>query len=278
MPDGPPPIVANGPKLTVPRSSILNVADLITYQDDRLGGGVGFRPDGSPEGAVYDVCGSLSIPAGTVTTAKEFDAFGIVAEDHSSSFGFQVGEYQERAIRKLTSVTPCLIEREFYLNTLGLTNNVALASAAATTVTTGAVPVLAGLALAEDTIATETLGGYRGIIHVRPSILTLLTNLQVVRREGNIWLTPTDNIVLPGRGYTGESPDNDAPAADSEWIYLTAGIQIHRGPVRPTPDSIGEAMNRSQNTITFYAQQEVAVVWDPDVLHHAIELDPTQLV
>lgn len=278
---GAPEIITTGPRITTPRISILSVAETVTHNDERLGGGIGFRPDGAPEGDVYEVCDSGALDAGTVASKLDADPFVLVSSDRSSTFGTgnqgETAEWRERATRKLLGIEAYLIERQLYLNGLGLTNFTPLTASSATTVTSGGISALAALALAEDTAASATLGGYRAIFHVRPSVLSLWAASNGIRREGNLWLTATDNIVLPGRGYTGAgpAPGNAAPTDDSEWIYLTTGIQVHRSQVIVSPDSLSAATDRSSNETQFYAYRYAGIVWDPSVLHSAIEIDPS---
>jgi hypothetical protein len=274
---GSPEILIAGPKITPPRISILSVAELVSHTDERHGGGIGFRPDGPPEGSLFDICTPGITSAGSVTNKQTWEGFGVRTADSSSQFGFKVAERQERATRKLLGIEAFLIEQQFFGNPLSLGDDVvALASASATVVSGGsAISPIKALALAENTIGTETKGGHRGIIHARPSILTLWAENGAVRREGNIWLTATDNIVLPGRGYSGVGPTGQAVSASSEWIYLTTGIQIHRGPVVVSPDTEAEAMNRQTNTSTYYASRIVGIAWDPNTLHAAIQVNPS---
>ena len=88
----------------------------------------------------------------------------------------------------------------------------------------------------------------RGMIHIRPQVLFPLLEAQVIRRVGNIYLSPMDNIVVPGRGYSGTGPAGQAPGA-TEWMYGHPGIvQVRRGPViRLGEDDLASQVDRYVN-------------------------------
>ena len=107
----------------------------------------------------------------------------------------------------------------------------------------------------------------------RPGMLTLLEASHAIRRVGNVWLTATDNIVVPGRGYSGASPSGALPDADQEWLYASAMVTVLRDSISyPVPQAERTAENpmgipkqvvdRPVNDIMVIAERIVAVTYD----------------
>lgn len=118
----------------------------------------------------------------------------------------------------------------------------------------GAVTPTEGLALLESEIAS--VGS--GVIHVAPATATYwFTNGSIVTGRDGLMRTGLGTPVVVGAGYLGARPDGeDAPAADEEWAFASDQIQIRRGEVTVLPGNYSEALDRSINEVTFYAERD----------------------
>ena len=69
------------------------------------------------------------------------------------------------------------------------------------------------------------------------------------------------NWVVVGSGYTGSSPANVAPAANTSWIYATGAVFYYRGDIKTTSRP-SEAVVRSINDLIYIAERTYVVAWD----------------
>lgn len=112
-------------------------------------------------------------------------------------------------------------------------------------------------------------GGYTGerwMIFVGARTLAHLLRHQVVRRDGNIYRSPYDTIVVPMLSSLPTPPSEAAPSATEEYMYATSMVQIRRSelivlpePVAPTEGNPfgypASAIDRSTNLITVSTQR-----------------------
>jgi len=118
------------------------------------------------------------------------------------------------------------------------------------------------------------VSGNRGMIHIRPIAFHALVADSVVRREGNVWLSPMDNIVVPGRGYPGTGPAGQAVGA-TEWMYGHPGIvQIRRSEIiRLGEDDLASQIHRGWNDHEAIVMRVAHVLLDPTVPVFAIDFN-----
>ena len=117
---------------------------------------------------------------------------------------------------------------------------------AASVPVTGSVDVVEGLGIIEQSIA-DCLGG-QGTIHVTLAVFEDLVNALLIFQRNGLWYTAKGNFVVPGSGYTGNSPAGAAPAAGTSWMYATGPVFGYRG----APKQVGtrtDSLNRSVNTL-----------------------------
>jgi hypothetical protein len=278
--------VINPPQLTPPRVSLLSSADLITDPDGRWEAGYGYSPEGCGEGGIGLICPAPNTikeacPNPAITA---FNPYYVYAADKCSTWSYRERDFYGRAQRKLAVVESWYLENELMTDSLNLGNS-PIIDPAAVVVTAGAVSAINGLAAIEGAIADCSRGTGRMMIHVRPEILVLLAHNNGIRREGNVWLTPLDNIVVPGRGYPGTGPTGQ-PIGSSEWIYATSMVQIRRGKLVLTPEQEEKtadnpqgipaaAIDRRHNDIMVIAERIVSAAWDPTCCHLAAEVSRT---
>jgi hypothetical protein len=245
--------------------------------------GYTFQPEACANGAVLSMncLGDSASLVDTVGRPAVVNGSGwmVYAYDKCSTFGWEAAEYEARARRQLVANESWLFARELWTgaatgpsSTNSLPKNRPLADPGATAVTSGtAVTPLIALSLLEQALAQAGLNR-RGFIHCRPQVLVHWASLYAVRREGGLWLTPMDNIVVTDGGYLGSSPaaPSTAPTID-QWAYATSWMQVRVGQTRVTggPDPTG--IDRTVNTVHTWAFEPVMVQWDQCV-HYAAQV------
>lgn len=267
------------PQLTPPTISLISSANIDDSAPDLLGdrweNGFFYAPEGCGTGQTIRLCAGTTKTAVTGSQIVNWTPYGLVTSDQCSTFGWKVRDYQARATRKLIAVESKLIEAEFWTgatetNNLGLTNSPGAAPAAALIDITpgGPVSIQKMIAYIEQGIADNT-GGGRYMIHMRPYLFEafLAISPQALNRQGNRWFTGQDNIVVPGRGYTGKGP-NEAGFTTAEWIYATPMVNVRRSDIRIYPtgrdesETMARATDRTTNTVTFFAERVAIADFD----------------
>jgi hypothetical protein len=272
-----PAFVVDQPHLFPPAISLLTAAEVIDMSNERWVGGYTYPPEGCGEYDVFELCDTFEKSIANSSPAVTGTPFGIVASDTCSTFGWQARDYKARAMRKLLAIESFAIERELWTNSLGL--NTAIAGAFATDVTPGGTPVQPVRMIAEieqqaiDTCGDE--GALRYMIHMTPYMFEYFhaSSPMALRREGNRYFTPMDNIVVVGRGYTGSGPAGQVKTAAREWIYLTSTVQVRHSPAFNTPDTMVNATDTTINQVTFYAERAASAIFDTNCCHLALAVD-----
>lgn len=257
------------PPIRAPRVSLLSSADVLTFQRDdgeRWFGGIELYPlSGTDASGLWPVCpgenSEATKDAGNRIGGQRFQPFAIYATDFCSTYGSGAVDFHQRARDKLAVVESYWIEHELWEGTLGL-NNPSFVHSPSTVLTAGPTDALMAFVEMDSAVADDLHDG-RGMIHMPTSIFSWLTQYSVFRREGNVWLSPLDNIVVPGRGYTGNGPEGSSESADAKWIFGHPGtIQIARSEVTvlPESDKLFKQMSRPINDIHALAERTVGFV------------------
>lgn len=278
------PQVVTAAPLLPPRISLLSAATLIDAGDERWGNGIAWEPEGCGDNTgVFDpTCPDGSVTKDVDATCAEACAGGFViwAAKKRSTFDLrnkETGEdFKSQIERKLLACESKIIEAELYTNSLDLcTQSIASTGAEDVTPGSGAMRPEVALAVLEQAISDGSCG-QRAMIHVSPFVLNRMISLGrgLLTLDGNVWLTPLGNVVVPGRGYDGRAPDGTAASADSEYIYATSWIAIRRGAIQTYPRDLNQAVTRSTNDVLFYAERLAVGQWDP-CIHFAAEVDRT---
>lgn len=255
------------PSLKPPRVSILSSAEIINIPGNKWWGGIEYRklsanPAHGVDSAfdtddvfVLEICPvdseeKLRFPR---TPSDRVQPFGIYATDDCSTYGTTAESVLDRATQKLVSAEAWVIEHELWHGTS--TTNYSFADESES-VGTGLHPLL-GFATVDATVAEDRADG-RGMVHLTPLVFDLLQQYRLFRREGNIWLSPHDNIVVPGRGY------GPAGAESTSTIYGHPGIiQIVRSEVLTfprNPEELQAQMDRFHNDLWAVAERVVAYI------------------
>lgn len=121
-----------------------------------------------------------------------------------------------------------------------------------------AAPIWYVLAVLEDELARR-LRGTKGIIHLPPMFLAQAKATYGVALEGDRWVTPLGNLVIPDAGYiaaegAGGQPEGGggAAAAGQGWVYASGPVEFRMTEARTVDgDNIG-------STITSFTGRENA--------------------
>jgi hypothetical protein len=254
------------------RFSALNALPVTDDDDARWLLGFRFRPEScaSNNGGILaaDCFGKTSaMSTHAVQTQQDGTGFIIYWRDDCSVFGYEASDYEGRARRGLASVASYQFALELQAGAItgpaGSASvaepNTPLADASATIVTAAPSTPLNGLACLENALAKNTKNR-RGFIFMRPQILVLLASAYAIQLQGNTWLTPMGNIVVPDGAFTGANPSG-AALSSNQFMYATSWMEVRRGSVLVT-GGLGTQIDRSVNTVTTYAMQPYMWQWD----------------
>lgn len=267
--------VFEGPQLTPPRISLLSAADIVPMNSDRWTSGFDLILEGCEDTRVYAVCPPDNAAPKLYTgggTNQAYKPYVLYATDKCSTWPAQ-REFYDRAQRRLLTGESAVLEEQLWTGSVSGTAfvNPSLASEAVT-ISTPVAGVEQALVVLEQAMGMASAA--RGMIHIRPQVLGVLLNNNIVRQEGNVYLSPMNNIVVPGRGYPGTGPAGQAVGA-KEWMYGHPGIvQVRRGPViRLGEDDKAGQYNRLTNDRLVIVERVVHVALDDACVVYAINFN-----
>lgn len=288
-----------GPQQTPPRVSLLSAAEVVPTPNAHWQNGFFAELDGYGDVNVFEVCpdeeATFDIEE-TLDAVGSFKPYVLYATHRSNTYqseDLETASFYDKAQRKLLAGEAAALESILWDGYPGFPNanpyltdgggsyapiDLALPSAdcveptQTATITNTVTAVDEAFAVLEQTFSQDS--GTRGMIHLRPQALHGLVKEGVVRREGNVWLSPLDNIVVPGRGYAGTGPGGEAVGA-TEWMYGHAGVvQIRLGPiVRLGENEKASQYNRGWNDRQVIVYRVAHVLLDPTTQVHAIDFD-----
>lgn len=128
---------------------------------------------------------------------------------------------------------------------------------------TGVGPV-EGLALLEAQIGSTKKGG---VIHAAPATVTYWARYRCIQeptRQGDLY-TLAGTPVICGYGYIGVRPDGSSHdlSATEDWAFATGPLKVWREPnITVYPGTYLEALDRSSNTLTYFAERTYVITWD----------------
>lgn len=130
----------------------------------------------------------------------------------------------------------------------------------------GAVAAAVALAWLEGYIAER---GQQGVIHMTPEVAAYLGFTHLYIDGGQMRVLGTGTPVIVGQGYSdlaGSSnfaPDGGSEAASGQsWIFASSPIIYRYGEILSLPETIGEALDRSNNEVTYRAERDLWVAFD----------------
>jgi hypothetical protein len=229
-------------------------------------------------GARELLCSTASISPTIKPEIEEADPFMVYAYDVCSKFE-DAGDPRDRdgrARRLLEATQSASIAAELWSGVITQAQslqNTWLAKTGVTLATSSALTPQKALARLDKAIAVNMSNG-RGMIHCTVEVLDRLVDLNAVRREGTLWLTGFDNIVVADAGYTG---DRSGQSAAEEWMIATTLVEIRVGPILTTSADVNYdadgIFDRTLNDVVVWAQRDVIVMHEPHLLWHAAQVD-----
>jgi len=278
-----------------PSVSLLTTVPETFDPDLHWANGFCWLPEGSGNentGVMEGVCtdGEVTKDTSYECGTECFCSFIVWAADRSSTFAFEARDWMGRVTRKLEAAQAKLIEHEIYTNSLGIcTQAIALSGGnpnfVDATPAGGPLSPRSALAALEDIVADVSVG-QQAVFHVRPfEIVPWMETCSVTKepglRGGQRFVSPMGNLIVPGRGYTGQGPGGQPATPDVVWAYATPVPQIRLGPVLTIPNIPDDPEDEGawsavtdalRNHTVVYAEREVVVAWE-QYMHVGIQID-----
>jgi hypothetical protein len=259
-------------RYTSPKSSLFTVADVITDSNIRWEGGYFVLGPQSPyyTTALTTGCGSINFTGPAECNPITTDPFYLFATESTSAFNFRNKDLYASTLDSLLAVESNYVEYELIYNGLGISspwllnpsNNFVPAG-----YSSAPYSVASGLGWMEEWMANQYLDGLKPMIIVSRRMMAHMVRHTLLRREGNIWLSPNDIPVVAMGAFNGQMGPSGPPASiASEFIYAIAGLQIRRSEIIVIPEREpatadnpfgypSSAINRLTNDITVTAQR-----------------------
>lgn len=217
--------------------------------------------EGGEPSATKDVEADIDNPESPV-----FQPWYAWAGDHCTTLQLASRNGNERAERLLTARESAQIAGELWHGTIATAAGFPtpwLGDANLTALNGVGSPVPLVYAFGELGEAMASASPGRGMIHVSPRALVLLASAFAVRREGDLWLDPLDNIVVADAGYDG-SGDGVPGGGDVEWFYGTDVVAVWRGGTEVYGDpTTAQSAAYNDNTVTWLAEKPVVYTFSP---------------
>jgi hypothetical protein len=173
----------------------------------------------------------------------------LTVEDTISAMDFAVEDYPKRAERLLGAYSSLLLEHELWTGEMAALDslpNRVLAHSDAIDIT-GSSTFGMQAAVAYLVGALGGAGMTSAMIHA-PQHLAIQTpsawrNEDTEKEFGF--------VLVSGTGYDGTGPGGTG----DNWVYATEMVNVRLGPIEVIPDTFAAAIDKSSNTITYYAQR-----------------------
>jgi hypothetical protein len=282
----------DGPKPVAPLYRLLDVANIIEETDPHWMNGATVWGYPSDVPVAWDPCstgtGRVKADGGTIPL-PDFGAFVVYLAETCTArsvFGAQApGEtndeylartqqaFVDRAVAVFAASESYAIEKEFSQGD-ALPGNPYLADANAQVLASGAaVSPRIGLSYLLNAIAPTAR---QGIIHATPGTVSAWGQFRAYHEAGVLYTTEGTPIA-EGQGYIGAQPAGEsAPTATHEWAFATGPVDVHRSQAVIYPATVAEALDRSNNTLSYRVERTYLVDWDT-VLQAAVLIDWTAL-
>ena len=268
----------DGPLPADRNNTLLDVAQVITDDDEHWLNGIQLQSYPSDQANGFDPCGEGSNAVKVEGGPINLPSFGPVQIYFAETCTARViGPEQEwftaRAAVALGGAEEAAVEN--VLATGGaVPGNPHLTDANLVQLNSGAAtdPV-EGLALLEESIGSTKKGG---VLHATPATVTYWARYRVIQeptKQGELY-TLAGTPVVCGYGYIGAIPDGGSALSDTEdWAFATGPIKIWREPaITIYPAFYKEALDRSTNKVTYRAERSYVITWDT-VLQDGVLID-----
>lgn len=194
------------------------------------------------------------------TTLVEGDPFVVLTTLACGSVGLTPERARHFLLEKATAGEQARVEQVFSSGNCGANPSLANSTPLATALAASANPV-AALALLEETLYSTY--GLAGVLHLPYAASSwALANHLIEKDAAGIWRTAAGTYVSIGN-YDGTSPAGVAPAAGTQWFYITGQVSIWRtaeSDVFYSP--YAESLNRSTNQWNGFREREYVVTYE----------------
>ncbi len=247
-----------GPRPVAPPHSLLNTPGVVV--EDGAGrwlNGVVLDTYPTDPPSVWDPCSAGTTRVKDDGLGRElptFDAFVVYVPTTCSMFS-------SNGLREMTRVALGAnaswgVEYALAYGVTGLSNP-SLGDANLTQLGADGISVSEGLARLENAIGES---GIKGVIHATPAAIAALQAFPIPGEESRLE-TANGTPVVSGGGYIGVHPTAlHAPSDGLDWIFATGPVEVRLGP--PSLSDLRTSLDRSDNTVTFRAEQAALVTWD----------------
>lgn len=226
-------------------------------------------PDAMPD--ANDPCASGTFRQKATPTAvgtvDPFDAWTAYLGQICTAMGVGPWDlWKARADAALQARTSWMLERQLAYGSFA-TDNPFLGDADVT-LPAGAGGVAAAVALAylEGFVARR---GQQGVIHLTPEVAAFLGFTYLYVDGQNLRTVGTGTPVVVGQGYSDQGgAENLAPhggseaAAGQSWCFASSPIIYRVGELLALPETITEALDRSNNDVIYRAERDLWVAFD----------------
>jgi len=255
--------------------NLLSVAQLEPLTDVRFENGVGYYAYPCGPAKKFDQCATVVVPktTSTQTAPTDFGAFTVylAATCTMRGIGNDDEEYRRRAMVAFEAYEPQQVELEFWEG--GIQPNNPHLTTTGPTLPNGATTtnLVNGLAILEGVIVRDA------VIHMSRRMAVAMASQRLLEDEGDgVLRTPLGTPVVAGAGYTGKEPTGQAANAGTvEWIYATTKPSVFRSQAVLLPETAAEALDRTLNNYTIYAERQYVVAFD-QCLRAAVRIDRNQ--
>lgn len=264
-----------------PLISLFTSAEIIPESDSRWEAGIAYEAEacGGPGTGAYAACITSNVTLTPGSDNTELEPIVIWAGDSCSPYGYAARDFQGRARRKLAACESKLVEIQLWRGNLtrahSLGNPYLADASSAVTVTSAPATPTDALACLEQSLS-DCNCGMQGMIHATPEVVTRWIALNLVTRDGNKLYTYLGTVVVPGAGYDGSGPTTpptnpDVAVDGSVWAYATSMVHLRLGPTVVLPGDQAQALNRTSNTLSYWAQRIVVAGFE--CCHFAAEIN-----
>lgn len=255
--------IVNAPLLSPPRYGLIAAAAAPpSSEGDQWINGMTWLPEICSGGGAVSVCNPTNKTIDDGPDAMEYDPFAIWIGDKCTTLSNT--DKAARARRALANKESQLIASELWRGDIAqLEGSPNAFLAGPDTDILSASPVAIKDAFSGIDQERSVCGAGRTMIHVTISLGDLLASLQLIRREGNLWLSPVDSIVVIDAGYDGSDPDGDVDGSgNTQYMYATPLVTVRRGEIDVLGANAVEGINRADNTWGAIAERAAAATYD----------------
>lgn len=130
----------------------------------------------------------------------------------------------------------------------------------------GAVASAVALGWLEGYISKQ---GQQGVIHLTPEVASVLGQTYLYLDGQQLRVVGTGTPVIVGQGYSDQAggenfaPDGGSEAAGGQsWCFASSPIVYRAGEIISLPDTLGQALDRTDNAVVYRAERDLWVGFD----------------